>query len=224
MNSQPLFIYVDESGNFDFSSFGTKHFVLSLFVTSSPLESVKSLSSLKYELLSKGINIANFHASDDRQWIRDRVFAEIAKLSDVAAHTFWIRKGEDDAPSLNAVELYELFGIEIANSAAAEISKQDPSSLAIVFDKALKHREEQAFLSRVKVIFSKMNRPFHIYFHNVSKDFNGQIADYIAWSHFVALERNELRPLKALPSNLSSNSLRVNSNWTLKRVTPSATK
>lgn len=203
MSSKTLFIYVDESGNFDFSSSGTTHFVMSLFVTTRPLESVRRLSKLKFELLEKGINLANFHASDDRQWVRDAVFREIAKLKEVTAHTYWIKKSREHPQSFSAVDLYESFGLEIANSVAVEVGLRGAKSIVLVFDKALKHREEQAFLSRFKSIFLKMNTPFQIYFHNVSKDFNGQIADYIAWSHFVALERNERRPLTALPATLS---------------------
>jgi len=217
LSSKTMFIYVDESGNFDFSSSGTKHFLMSLFVTSRPLKSARRLNRLKYELLEKGINLANFHASDDRQQVRDAVFREIAKLQDVSAHTCWIEKNERFSQKLSAVQLYEIFGIEIAKVAGVEVSSRHPESMVIVFDKALKYREEQAFLSTCKAIFSKMNVPFHIYFHNVSKDFNGQIADYIAWAHFVALERNEIRPLGALPAILSNNLVNVNGVIPLKK-------
>jgi hypothetical protein len=37
----------------------------------------------------------------------------------------------------------------------------------------------------------------------VHMDFNGQIADYIAWAHYVNLERGEVRPTNALPKRLS---------------------
>ena len=216
LSSKTMFIYVDESGNFDFSSSGTKHFVMSLFVTSRPLESARRLNRLKYELLEKGINLANFHASDDRQWVRDAVFSEIAKLQDVSAHTYWILKNEEFSQSLSTVELYEIFGFEIAKAAGVEVRNRGSNSMIIVFDKALKHREEQAFLSTCKAIFSKMNTPFNIYFHNVSKDFNGQIADYIAWSQYVALERREFRPLAALPPELTKNLVSLVAARTLK--------
>jgi hypothetical protein len=203
MSLNTLFIYVDESGNFDFKPSGTKHFVMSMFVTSNPLQSLLSLGRVKYNLLARGISVSNFHASDDRQSVRDQVFREISPLVDVSARTFWIKKIDENRSDSNAVDLYELFGVAIARAALVELRHREAKTLVVVFDKALKHREEQAFLSKAKTIFSRMNYPFHIYFHSVSKDFNGQIADYVAWANYVALERNEFRPVASLPSNLS---------------------
>ena len=99
-----------------------------------------------------------------------------------------------------------MFGQAIAQAAIAEVSRRGLDCVVVIFDKALRSRDERAFLSRAKDLFSRYKRPFHIYFHNVSQDFNGQIADYIAWSHYVALERNEIRPLTVLPRPLVGNS------------------
>ena len=205
MRIPTLYVYVDESGNFDFCSTGTKHLVMSAFATPQPLESARELAKLKYELLSDGVNLPNFHASDDRQGVRDKVLGQISLMKDVSAHTFWIRKDEPSFEGVDTVGIYEIFGHAIAQAVKAELRSRDLAAVVVVFDKALMHRDEQAFLSRAKAIFSKMNHPFQIYFHNVSKDFNGQIADYIAWSHYVALERNELRPLDVLPPALTAN-------------------
>jgi hypothetical protein len=46
--------------------------------------------------------------------------------------------------------------------------------------------------------------PYRIYFQSVNYDFNGQVADYVSWSHYVALERAEMRPLEALPKALKN--------------------
>jgi hypothetical protein len=215
--SSTIFIYVDESGNFDFSTSGTRHFVMAAYTTTSPLESVKRLGKLKYELLSKGVNVPNFHASEDSQRVRNAVYREISLIKDVSAYVFWIEKDPTMNKGIGAARMYEMFGLAIAQAAMVEVSKRSLENVVIVFDKALKHKEEQAFLSRAKSIFAKAHNPFHVYFHNVSKDFNGQIADYIAWAHYVSLERNELRPLIALPPALASHAINLVSLDVFKR-------
>jgi hypothetical protein len=82
-----LFVYIDESGNFDFSASGTKHFVMTAFVTTDPMQSATKLARLKYSLLSQGVNLSNFHASEDSQRVRNQVFSQIAELKNVSAHT-----------------------------------------------------------------------------------------------------------------------------------------
>lgn len=174
--------------------------------------------------MSEGVNISNFHASDDRQGVRDKVLGQIALLECASAHTYWIRKDHPSLAGCDTVGIYEMFGHAIAQALMSELGTRRLNAVVVIFDKALMYKDEKAFLSRAKAIFSKMNHPFHIYFHNVSKDFNGQIADYIAWSHYVALERNELRPLTVLPPALAKNLVNLVGSTPLKWATPSATK
>ncbi len=49
-----LFIFIDESGNFDFSNKGTKHLVLASYSTCRPEQNTIDFNKLKYELLSNG--------------------------------------------------------------------------------------------------------------------------------------------------------------------------
>jgi len=217
-----LFVYVDESGNFDFSPSGTKHFVMTAFITTDPVLSANRIAKLKYFLLSQGVSIPNFHASEDSQRVRNQVVDQISKIRNVSAYTFWLKKDNLPVECKSTFGIYELMGFEIARLAAAEVSTRGADSVVLVFDKTLIFREEQAFLSKSKAIFAQLSHPFHIYFHNVSKDFNGQIADYVAWANYVKIERDEQRPLDALPKNLRSAS-EVASMY-LKKVTPSTTK
>jgi len=48
-----LYVFIDESGNMDFSDKGTKHFVLAALTTLQPLVSSSALQSLKYSLLKE---------------------------------------------------------------------------------------------------------------------------------------------------------------------------
>lgn len=104
------FVFIDESGNFDFSSNGTNHFVMTCVAALSPLDSAASLDGLKYQLLAEGIDVSSFH----------------------------------------------LFGSAIIKFAIKAYAADNYK----------------------------------------------QIADYICWAKYVALERNELRPWAALQNSL----------------------
>jgi len=60
-----LFIFIDESGNFDFSSKGTKYFILSAVSTLNPLGKER-LEEIKYDLMKNGTNLEYFHATEDK--------------------------------------------------------------------------------------------------------------------------------------------------------------
>ena len=204
MPAKTLWVFVDESGNFDFSDSGTKHFVMSAFFTTDPLQTAGKIARLKYSLLRQGINVSNFHASEDSQRVRDQVFEHIFGLKNISANTFWMRKDTLPVELKNNSSIYDLLGLELARATLNEAKNRKVTSVVMIFDKTLRNREEQAFRSKSKAVFTRMRYPFHIYFHNVSKDFNGQIADYVAWSNYVKLERDEQRPFFALPSKLRS--------------------
>lgn len=81
--TKTLFVFVDESGNLDFSPSGTNQYVLAAVATTDPLFSASELQKLKYEHLKSGdMDVEFFHASEDRQFVRDGVIATINGLQD----------------------------------------------------------------------------------------------------------------------------------------------
>ena len=69
-----LYIFLDEGGDLDFSSSGTKYFTLTGLSKERPFEAYKSLNELKYDQIESDTEIEYFHASEDRQVVRDAVF------------------------------------------------------------------------------------------------------------------------------------------------------
>ena len=74
-------IYADESGNFDFSasSSASKYFILT--TVSIPDHQISAdLLELRRDIAWEGIDIRNgFHATEDKQRVRDRVFGILAQ-------------------------------------------------------------------------------------------------------------------------------------------------
>jgi hypothetical protein len=199
----PVFVFIDESGNFDFSEKGTRHFVMSAFVTADPLSSGARLQRLRYELLATGVDIAHFHASHDKQFIRDRVLAELAQLQDSWGLTLFLEKQRLSSSLRSKPGIFGLFAGQIASRLTELLGLNGFELIVFVFDKVLQGNEVSAFIAEMKPVFRKIKVRYEIYFHRVNFDYNGQIADYLAWSNFVKLERGEGRPVSSLADHLA---------------------
>jgi hypothetical protein len=169
-----LYVFVDESGNFDFSGSGTRHLVLSAVVCRKPIKSSSRLLRLKYLRLAHGFNTSGFHASQDRGITRHEVFSTISKDSSLSSFTLVIDKQSHQSPAPNPRLIYHAFGLELANHLKREFRR---NKVILIFDKALKAKEEAALFASLKTALAAMGVEYLIYFQNVSKDLNAQVAD-----------------------------------------------
>lgn len=193
-----LYIFLDESGNFDFSPSGTKHFVLSAFTTFDPSITQQALLTLKYKLLTEGVDTEYFHASEDKQDTRDKVFGQLKTLENVTFHFIYADKTKAHPSIQTPSGIYSLFGKTLLKYCFKGQAADEIDQIIVIFDKALTKKDRGAFEGTVKPELKKIGKPFRIYFHQTLCDFNGQIADYAAWSLYVWLERSEKRPYKEL--------------------------
>jgi len=73
-----LYVFIDESGNYVFTSKGTSYLVLTSLMTTDISLGVMELYELKHRLIDPGADIKYFHASEDRQAVCDEVFTVIS--------------------------------------------------------------------------------------------------------------------------------------------------
>lgn len=207
-----LFIFLDESGNLDFSSKGTNHFVLAAVTALQPIQSSTELQELKYRLLSDGEDVQHFHASEDKQATRDVVFKVINELADnIRINYIHAEKCKAHPSVRDTADFYGLLGKTLLNYILKGYQAKRISKVIIIFDKALTKKEQNQFLKTVKPQLKTLGKAYGIYFHQTLSDFNGQIADYAAWAKYVSLERSENRPLRAL-GNIQATSFDIFQN------------
>ena len=96
---ETLYIFIDESGNFDFTPTGTKYFVLTSVSTTTPLKERGRFLKLRYNLLEKGVDVEHFHATEDKQDVRDLVFGAIKEVDDIQIDAILAQKNKTN-PSL----------------------------------------------------------------------------------------------------------------------------
>src|SRR5690242_7462023 len=95
-----LYVFIDEGGNLDFSSTGTNYFTLTTITKSRPFPWENPVNDLKLDFIELGLGIEYFHASEDRQAVRDKVFETIFKhLSDLRLDSLIVEKRKT-GPSL----------------------------------------------------------------------------------------------------------------------------
>ena len=196
--AKTLYIYLDESGNFDFGAKGTKYFVLCAVATLQPLDSKNSLQSLKYDCLAQGYNIECFHASEDRQWLRDEVFKRIREHQNISFNFVATNKHKINVSMQSFSRFYALLGGVLLKHCFEQYQSSQIDQVVVIFDRALSARQQESFDGFIKPTLKQLNKHFNIYFHSTKADFNSQIADYGAWSLYVKLSRDESRPFREL--------------------------
>ncbi len=200
-HNSTLYVFIDESWNMDFSEKGTRHFVLAAVTTINPLASSSLLQSLKYKYLQEnfwGCEYQHFHASEDKQVVRDGVFASISNMWDISINWLWAEKSKTHPSLRGRDKFYALLGGAIVSYLLKKWKDSNYEKIIIIFDKALTNKEQNAFYAEVKPKLKLIGKPYAIYFHHTVSDFNGQIADYLAWAKYVSLEKWEQRPLEAI--------------------------
>lgn len=219
MNDKNLYIFIDESGNFDFSPSGTKYFCLTGISTLSPLKGRGKILSYRYNLLSSGNDEEYFHATEDKQEIRNGVYDLICSLDDYFVDSVVAQKNKAN-PSLY-IESYKKGNRIITNTTGAEFyriicqtllqyifkrfERSDIKQIIVVLDALFTENKRQLVLKSLKSYLKKnFNKQFYIYFHQSKADVNCQIADYCGWAVYVRNERNEPRPYKQIRSKIKS--------------------
>lgn len=197
-----LYVFIDESGNFDFSKKGTKNFVLAGVATLEPLASAIPLQNLKYLLLSEGVDISQFHATEDKYVVRERVFGVVTALKNMTTHTVYGLKSELPESVQSSAAMHIRFSRSLISTILKSYKDHQYDCVVLVLDQAFTKRVQGEFRSGIKPELKESDKPFHIYFHSMKTDFNGQIADYLAWAKFKQLERGENRPWGLLTQSI----------------------
>jgi hypothetical protein len=197
---RPIYVFIDESGNLDFSGRGTDHFVLSAFVTRDPISCGRALQELTYEFLGRGLeDQLPFHAVNNSVGTRGRVLDALCG-ADHHCHVHSIIADKHRAhPSKHAPEVfYALIGKAMASYLLRALPiGYEP--VVLMFDSALTGKLKGAFLKVIKPQLNHLGRPYRIAFRPVQHDVNGQIADYYAWATFRALEIGDRTWFDRLP-------------------------
>ena len=186
VRSRFLYLFLDEGGNLDFSKNGTKYFVLSSLAKERPFYAGKELVELKYELVELGTNLEYFHAAEDRQAVRNAVFAIIAKyLEGVRVDSLIVEKRKT-GPALQPVEYFypRMLGY-LLRYVLGKITLSDFQEVIVFTDRVPVNKHREAVEKAVKVTLAEAlpaGTRFRVYHHDSKSNLDLQIADYCNWA------------------------------------------
>ncbi len=204
-----LYVFIDVSGNYDFSPAGTMSIVITSTVCSDINPGVLELYAVKHEVIDQGIDIEYFHAAEDRQPVRDRVFNVISGLTNIRIDSIIVEKSKVD-PSLRP--LNRLYPTMVEYLLQYPF---DPRGIDVTrFDKVLifmdresaRPREKEALTKAVKLSIARHSRgvPYTLSMHSSASHPYLQIVDYCSWAVYVKWERGELRPFNQIKNLVKS--------------------
>ena len=192
-----LYIFLDEAGNLDFSRGGTRYFILSSVTKERPFLAYKELAELKYDLVELGANLEYFHAAEDNQATRNRVFDIIRRnLAGIRVDSLIVEKCKT-SETLRAEERFypEMLGYLLRYV----IEGHDLSRFAevIVFtDRIPVQRKRQAVEKAVKVTLAQKlpkGCRYRVLHHDSKSNCDLQIADYCNWAIYRKWDRADAR-------------------------------
>lgn len=215
-----LYLFLDESGNFDFSSKGTKYFVVTALATYDPVIDRDQMLRLRYKLLQEGRNQEFFHASEDKQSVRDEVFQILAGIEDhYEVHSVIAEKNKTH-PSLyreqymkgdklirrnTGIGLYQQLCqtllTYVFNGKGADIE-----NIVVVLASLMEGEKGKVILKTLKQFLKEKypGVPFETYSHRSCADLNCQLADYCCWSIYKKWEDGELRPYEVIKKRIQN--------------------
>ncbi|MFM8842537.1 MAG: DUF3800 domain-containing protein [Actinomycetota bacterium] len=213
VDSGTLFLFVDESGNFDFTVKGSRHFVMAGIAIQFPIATSIELLSLKYRLISEGEDIVRFHASEDSLITRSKVYKVISNLELTHVHVVYGEKpslaGSDDLD----VKMHTTFARHMVSYATSLLNQGNFRQGIVIFDSCLPKSKQKTLHTELKRDLKAQETPIYLVFQSLKFDMNGQIADYVAWAKFRQLERDDPEYWHLLSKTLRPTEFEVVRDW-----------
>ncbi len=220
LQQKVLYLFIDESGNFDFSPKGTKYFILTGLITSDPVTKRGDLVKLRYKLLLEGVDQEYFHATEDQQIVRDQVYNFLTSLGDsyevyaVAArknktnpilYKESYMKGSRLIERVTGIGLYRKL-CECLLQYIFRGKSEQVSKIIVVLGSLFVGDKKKVLLQTLKHFLKThfFGIPFEIFSHQTCVDLNCQLADYCCWAISVRVERKEKRPYEIIKSQVKS--------------------
>lgn len=204
-----LYVFIDVSGNYDFSVTGTRYVILTSLLCTDINPGILELYALKHALIDQGVDIAYFHAAEDKQIVRDKVFDIIAGLEQLRIDSVVVEKRKT-GPSLRPQRRFYPMMIEKLLKYPFDSRGKDVSRFEKVFifmdRESSRAIETEAIKKAVKLSLGRHLRdvPYVICMHSSATHPYLQLVDYCSWAIYVKWERGEYRPYRRIEGLICS--------------------
>ena len=180
-----LYVFLDESGNFDFSKNGTKYFILSGLSCYRPFEWYSDFIDLKFNLMEKFSGIEEFHCSEDKQFVRNQVFSILSNYQKFfRVDSVIVQKNKTNPLIQNSGKLYPLILRILLSYIVRNYDKDEILKLIFITDELPVKREKEAITKGIKLHLSESfgKKPYKIFHWNSKSTIGLQAVDYVCWA------------------------------------------
>lgn len=206
--SRYLYVFLDEAGNLDFSPTGTRFFLFGALTKERPFNAYRELTELKYDLVELGTELEYFHASENAQPVRNRVFDVIKRnLAGVRIDALVVEK-KKTGPALQAEEK---FYPRMLGYLLKYILKQHDLSAfkeVIVFTDAIPVQRKRATIEKtIKTTLAAMlpaSACYRLLHHESKSNLDLQIVDYCTWAIYRKWQAGDTRSYAHIQTAVTS--------------------
>lgn len=203
----PLYIFIDEGGNFDFSPKGSRYFSLTCVSTARPFHFAKAIESYRYDCIEFGLDQEYFHCTDDNSHVRRRVFQIISEhLDDLIIDSIVTDKTKAQKEWQDTKHFYaRTLGIRLA-SIIHEVDFNAVNEVIVITDTIPLKEKRNAIEKVIKLTLARMlgDTKYRIIHHASKAHIGLQIADYCNWAIYRKYERGDERFIEPIASSIRS--------------------
>ncbi len=193
--SRCAYIFLDESGNFDFRRSGSRYLVMTCVGMCRPFPAWEPLDDYKYRCIENGMDIEYFHCYADRKHVRSTVFSVIAQhLDDMRISCVVIEKTRVSAMMQEPKWLYQwMLGYLLGRVLAGELSTE-VKDVIVITDTIPVNERRKAIVKSIQLAVARNQPPnmkYRILHHQSRTHYGLQIADYCCWAIFRKWESED---------------------------------
>lgn len=162
-----------------------------------PFSTYAKLTDLRYDLIETGLDIEYFHASEDRQAVRDKVFEIIKDDSSNFIVDSVIAEKRKTGPALQIPEMFypKMLGY-LLRYVLKKLDFSNISEVIVITDRLPVSKKKDIFEKAVKTTLKEMlpgDVKYRILHHDSKSAYGLQVADYYNWAIFRKWERKDPR-------------------------------
>ncbi|HBP87600.1 MAG TPA: DUF3800 domain-containing protein [Nitrospirales bacterium] len=203
-----LYVFLDEAGNFDFSPSGTKFFCLSSVTCVRPFVWDSLLHEVKCDLLESDLNIYRFHASEDKQKVRDKVFEVICNhISNLRIDSVIVEKNKTQEHLRKIEKFFPKMMGYLVKHIWSQVKDSGFEKIVFITDSIPVKKRRDIVEKTIKQTLAEVlpgGVRHSIYHHPSQSCFSLQIADYCNWAIFKKWEREDRRSYELIKKGIKS--------------------
>ncbi len=203
-----MYIFLDESGNFDFSKKGTQYLVFTALTIHKPFILMNDMEKLKHSLIKEGQDIELFHATEDKQSVRNQVFTILNNNQDFEIDSIIVEKAKTNPSLRDMARLY----VKIYAVLLKYIFNRHNFTEVIIFTDTIPHKEKREDIKKglkegIRKLLGKGNK-FNILHHSSKSHFCLQAVDYCCWAIYKKRgnwdKKKDIRPYQEIEERIKS--------------------